>query len=63
MLYRVYLGTGDPHDAEMARFLLHNTRRHVDIDGSLAYGQPGMCTEALNLSIDHRRGLGLTEVK
>ena len=43
----------------MARLLLHNTRRHVDIDGSLGYGQPGLCTEALNLSIDHGRGRGV----
>lgn len=59
LLYRVYLGTGDPHYAEMAQFLLYNTRRHVDIDGSLGYGQPGLCTEALNLSIDHGRGHGV----
>jgi hypothetical protein len=59
LFYRVYLGTGDPHYAEMARMLLHNTRRHVDIDGSLGYGQPGLCTEALNLSIDRGRGQGV----
>lgn len=59
LLYRVYLGTGDPHYAEMARLLLHHTRRHVDIDGSLGYGQRGLCTEALNLSIDHGRGHGV----
>ena len=59
LLYRVYMGTGDPHYAEMAQLLLHNTRRHVDIDGSLGYGQPGLCTEALNLSIDRGRGHGV----
>lgn len=59
LLYRVYIGSGDPHYAEMARLLLHNTRRHVDIDGSLGYGQSGLCTEALNLSHDHGRGHGV----
>ncbi|MCS7466934.1 hypothetical protein NZK35_09780 [Stieleria sp. ICT_E10.1] len=59
LLYRVYLGTGDARYAETARFLLHSTRRHVDIDGSLGYGQPGLCTGALNLSIDHVRRHGV----
>lgn len=59
LFYRIYLGTGDPHYAQMAQLLLHNTRRHVDLGGSLGYGQPGLCTEALNLSVDHGRGRGV----
>jgi hypothetical protein len=58
--YRIYLGTGDAHYAEIARQLLHNTKQSMDIDGSLGYGHSGLCTEALTLAPSHvGRGHGV----
>ena len=58
LFYRIYLGTGDAHYAAMARQLLYDPRNHVDVNGSLGYGQPGLCTEAITLSVDGKRGRG-----
>jgi hypothetical protein len=55
--YRLYLGTGDDHYADVARQLLYDTKQGMDIDGSLGYGHTGLCTEALSLSVG-RRGRG-----
>lgn len=58
--YRLYLATGDPHYGRMARLFLHTPRKHVDVGGSLGYGRPGLCAEAINLSIDSGgRGRGV----
>lgn len=60
LYYRVYLATGDEHYADFARQLLYDTKQSVDIDGSLGYGHPGLCTEALSLSVDGQgRGHGV----
>ncbi len=60
LYYRLYLGTGDQHYADIARQLLHHPRQSVDIDGSLGYGHTGLCTEALTLSPSHiGRGHGV----
>ncbi len=55
--YRIYLGTGDEHYADIARQLLYDTKQSIDINGSLGYGHTGLCTEALSLSVS-RRGRG-----
>ncbi len=55
--YRLYLQTGDRHYAEMARQLLYDTRQSMDINGSLGYGSPGLCTEALSLAPPRGRGV------
>jgi len=55
--YRIYLGTGDEHYADIARQFLYDTKQSMDINGSLGYGHTGLCTEALSLSVG-RRGRG-----
>lgn len=58
--YRLYLGTGDEHYADMARQLLYDTKQGLDINGSLGYGHTGLCSEALSLCMDGRgRGHGV----
>jgi hypothetical protein len=47
--YRIYLGTGDEHYADIARQLLYDTKQSIDINGSLGYGHTGLCTECLPL--------------
>ena len=56
---RLCFATGDIHYAKVARLLLHHPRVHVDVNGSLGYGMPGLCTEALSLSVEHGRGHGV----
>jgi hypothetical protein len=53
--YRIYLGTGDEHYADIARQLLYDTKQGMDINGSLGYGHTGLCTEALSLCMGGRR--------
>ena len=48
--YRLYLKTGDTHYAAVARQFLHDTKHSVNLDGSLGYGQSGLCTEVLLVS-------------
>ena len=55
--YRLYLATGDLHFFTLARRLLYDTRKAVDLDGSLGYGIPGLCTEALTLVAPRGRGV------
>ena len=55
--YRLYLGTGDKHYADMARQLLYDTKQGMDIDGSLGYGHTGLCTEALSLAPPRGHGV------
>jgi hypothetical protein len=55
--YRLYLETGDPHYAEMARQLLFNTKQAMDINGSLGYGHTGLCSEALSLAPPRGHGV------
>jgi len=55
--YRLYLETGDVHYGEMARQLLHDTRQSLDLNGSLGYGYPGLCTEALSLAPPRGHGV------
>lgn len=55
--YRLYLQTGDRHYAKVARQFLYDTRQSVDIDGSLGYGHPGLCTEALSLAPPRGHGV------
>jgi hypothetical protein len=38
--------------------LLYDPRIHVDVNGSLGYAEPGLCTETLSLTVDGRRGRG-----
>jgi hypothetical protein len=57
LFYRLYLQTGDRHYADMARQFLYNTRQSMDINGSLGYGYPGLCTEALSLAPPRGRGV------
>ena len=58
--YRIYLGTGDEHYADIARQLLYDTKQGMDINGSLGYGHTGLCTEALYLCMGGRgRGHGV----
>jgi len=59
LYYRIYLATGDAHYAEMAHQFLHDTKRAVDIHGSLGYGRSGLCTEALTLAPPRGRGVGV----
>jgi len=42
LYYRLYLTTGDAHYWDFARQLLHDTKQHVDIGGSLGYRHPGV---------------------
>ena len=58
LYYRIYLLTGDEHYADMARQLLYDPRMSIDVDGSLGYAEPGLCTEALSLTVDGKRGRG-----
>ena len=55
--YRLYLKTGDPHYADMARQLLYNPRQSVDHLGELGYGHPGLCTEAVSLAPPRGHGV------
>lgn len=48
--YRLYLSTGDPHFAAVARLLLRNTKQMVDRQGSHGYAHSGMLTEALTVA-------------
>jgi hypothetical protein len=48
--YRLYLATGDTHYAQVARQFLYDTKAAVDLNGSLGYGRPGLCVEALSLA-------------
>jgi hypothetical protein len=60
LYYRIYLGTGDEHYADIARQLLYDTKQGMDINGSLGYGHTGLCTEALSLCMGGRgRGHGV----
>jgi hypothetical protein len=60
LYYRLYLGTGDEHYADIARQLLYDTKQGIDINGSLGYGHTGLCTEALTLCMGGRgRGHGV----
>jgi hypothetical protein len=55
--YRLYLETGDTHYGDMARQLLYNTKKAMDINGSLGYGHTGLCTEALSLAPPRGHGV------
>ncbi len=59
LFYRLYLQTGDIHYAEIARQLLYDTKQAVDINGSLGYGHPGLCTEALSLAPPRGHGVNV----
>ncbi|HEY3285028.1 MAG TPA: hypothetical protein VGN26_22375 [Armatimonadota bacterium] len=59
LYYRLFLGTGDAHYAEVARQLLRDTKLSVDVAGSLGYGHPGLCTEALVLAPARGRGVNV----
>lgn len=45
--YRLYLKTGDPHYADVAGHLLHDTKENVSLNGSLGYGGDGLCPEVV----------------
>ena len=57
--YRLYVETGDVHYLAVARLLYDNTRQFVDVDGSMGYGQPGLCTEALTLATPRGQGVNV----
>ncbi len=59
LYYRLYILTSDSHYAEVARLTLYNTRRFVDVDGSLGYARPGLCTEALTLAPPRGHGVNV----
>ena len=59
LYYRLYLETGDAHYADIARQQLYNTKEAVDINGSLGYGHPGLCTEALYLAPPRGHGVNV----
>ena len=58
LYYRIYLLTGEEHYADMARQLLYDPRMSIDVNGSLGYAEPGLCTEVLSLTVDGKRGRG-----
>lgn len=55
--YRLSHATGDAHYAAMATQFLYDTKLAVDLNGSLGYGKPGLCTEALTLAPPRGRGV------
>ena len=57
LYYRLYVYTGDAHYADVARLALYNTRRFVDVNGSMGYAHPGLCTEALSLAPPRGQGV------
>jgi hypothetical protein len=57
LYYRLYVETGDAHYAAIARLLLYNTKQAMDTHGSLGYGHPGLCTEALSLAPPRGHGV------
>ena len=59
LYYRLYVEIGDAHDLAVARLLYDNPRQFVDVDGSMGYGQPGLCTEAVSLATPRGRGVNV----
>jgi hypothetical protein len=57
LYYRLYLATGDAHYSEVARQLLYATKQSMDIAGSLGYGHPGLCPEAIRIASPRGRGV------
>ena len=59
LYYRLFIETGDVHYLDVARLLCYNPRQFVDVDGSMGYGQPGLCTEALSLAVPRGHGVNV----
>ena len=57
--YRLFVETGDTHYLAVARLLYDNPRQLVDVNGSMGYGQPGLCTEAISLATPRGRGVNV----
>lgn len=54
--YRLYLATGDPHYADVAALLLHNTRQAMNLPG---YGHKGLCPEAMSFAPPRGHGVNV----
>lgn len=56
---RLAIYADDPHAAEIASLLMHNTRQLVDVDGSNGYAVPGLLTEAFTLAPPRGHGVNV----